>query len=131
MSFTNGNEVIYCMNGSDLFGQVSGTTFTQITANVPASFAPAFSVVFNGSMWASGWPTNPLKVYKSVGQNYSDFSSTGSDSLSFPGPVTGLAATNELLAYFTSETVSATTISDIIDTGGTLTYVSRNIQAKE
>lgn len=131
MRFTNGNEVIYCMNGSDLFGQVSWTTFTQITANVPASFAPAFSVVFNGSHWASGWPTNPLKVYKSVGSNYSDFSSSGSDVISMPGPVTGLAATNEMLAYFTSETVSATTISDIIDTAWTLTYVSRNIQAKE
>ncbi len=131
MNFTNGVEIVYCMNGSDLFASLSGTTYATITANVPSSFAPAFSVIFNGSQWASGWPTNPLTVYKSVGQNFSDFSSSGSDSLKMPEPVTGLSVANETLYYFTLNTVSATTISDIIDVAGTLTYITRPITAKE
>ena len=46
MSFTNIGDVVYCMNGSDLLGKLSATTYTTVTAAVPASFAPSFSVVF-------------------------------------------------------------------------------------
>ncbi len=53
MTFTNIGDVIYCFNGSDLMGKLSGTTYTTVTANVPASFAPSFSVEFGGSHWAS------------------------------------------------------------------------------
>lgn len=48
-----------------------------------------------------------------------------------PEPCTALTANNQSLFYFTENTVSATTISDIIDTSGTLTYVTRPIQVKE
>ena len=53
MSFTNVGDVIYCMNGSDLLGKLSGTTYSTVTASVPASFAPSFSVEFGSSHWAS------------------------------------------------------------------------------
>lgn len=57
--FQNGLDVLYVMNGTDLFGKLSGTTYSTITTNVPANFAPKFACMFNGSMWASGWSTNP------------------------------------------------------------------------
>ena len=53
MTFTNIGDVIYCFNGSDLMGKLSGTTYSTVTAAVPASFAPSFSVMFGGSHWAS------------------------------------------------------------------------------
>ena len=76
MTFTNIGDVIYCFNGSDLMGKLSGTTYTTVTANVPASFAPSFSVMFGGSHWASGWSTNSNKVYKSVADTPEDFTSS-------------------------------------------------------
>jgi hypothetical protein len=75
MFFQNVGDVIYCMNGSDPFGKLSGTTYSQPSTGI-SNFAPAFSVVFGGSHWASGWSTNSNKVYKSVADNYEDFNST-------------------------------------------------------
>jgi len=56
MFFQNVGDVIYCMNWVDNFGKLSGTTYTAPSTGI-ASFAPAFSVVFSGSHWASGWNT--------------------------------------------------------------------------
>ena len=64
-------------------GKLSGTTYTTVIASVPASFAPSFSVEFGGSHWASGWSANSNKVYKSVADNYEDFTGSGSDSFTF------------------------------------------------
>lgn len=128
--FTNWNDVLYHMNWSDTIGKLSGTTYSLLTA-IPGSFAPAFSVIFNGSHWASGWGTNPNIVYKSVGKDYNDFTSTGSDNITMPGPVTGLWANDRTLFYFTKNTVQATDITDIIDTAWTTTYISRPIQVEE
>jgi len=65
MSFVNVGDVIYCMNGSDGFGKLNGTTYTTPNTGI-VSFAPSFGVIFNSSMFASGWSTNPNTVYKSV-----------------------------------------------------------------
>jgi len=65
MSFTNVADTVYCLNGSDGLGLLSGTTYT-VPSTWVSNFAPAFSVIFNGSQWASGWSSNPNKVYKSI-----------------------------------------------------------------
>lgn len=130
MHFQNGNDVIFCMNGVDIIGKLSGTTYTTLSA-IPASFAPSFSTVFNWAHWASGWSSNPNRVYISVGSTFDDFTGTGSDSIDLSEPCTSLAGNNETLFYFTKNTVSATSVSDIIDTSGTLTYITRPLQVKE
>ena len=118
------------MNGSDNFGKLSGTTYTTPSTGI-ASFAPAFSVVFSGSHWASGWSTNSNKVYKSVADNYEDFSSTGSDSFTFSEQIVGLSANLQSLFYFTKNTISVTGVGDITDTAGTLTFNTRALNVKE
>lgn len=115
MVFQNVADVIYCMNGSDYFGKLSGTTYTVPSTGV-ANFAPAFSVVFNGSHWASGHAAFPNKVYKSVADNYEDFASAGSDTYTFQETITGLSANLEALFYFTKNTISVTGLGDITDT---------------
>lgn len=131
MTFTNVWDVIYCFNGSDLMGKLSGTTYTTVTANVPASFAPSFSVVFGGSHWASGWSTNSNKVYKSVADSYEDFNSAWSDSFTFSEQIVGLSANLQSLFYFTKNTISVTGVGDITDTAWTLTYTTRSLNVKE
>ena len=116
MSFTNIADVIYCFNGSDLMGKLSGTTYSTVTSAVPSNFAPSFSVAFGGSHWASGWATNSNKVYKSVANNYEDFTGTGSDSFTFSEQIVGLSANLQSLFYFTKNTISVTGVGDITDT---------------
>ncbi len=130
MTFQNVWDVIYCMNWSDFFGKLNGTTYT-VPSTWIASFAPSFSVVFNSSHWASGWATNPNKVYKSVWNNYEDFSSTGSDQFTFWETITGLATNSEALFYFTKNTISVTWVSDIQDIGWSINYTTRGLQVKE
>lgn len=88
-------------------------------------------MVFNSSHFASGWVTNANKVYKSVGDNYEDFNSAGSDNFTFPETLTGLAVNNEAIFYFTKNTISVTGKSDITDTAGTITYITRALEVKE
>lgn len=131
MTFTNVGDVIYCFNGSDLMGKLSGTTYTTVTANVPANFAPSFSVEFGWSHWASGWSTNSNKVYKSVADNYEDFNSAWSDSFTFSEQIVWLSANLQSLFYFTKNTISVTWVGDITDTAGTITYTTRSLNVKE
>lgn len=146
MCFVNVADVMYCMNGSDPFGKLSGTTYT-VPSNVPTNFAPAFWVVFNGCLWASGWWSNPNVVYKSLGWKYDntgkfevpaydDFTSTGSDQFTFEENITGLCANSQALFYFTKNTVSVTGHSDIetvqISNGGSrVAYATSVLTAKE
>ena len=130
MFFQNVADVIYCMNGVDFFGKLSNTTYSNPSTGI-ASFAPSFSVVFGGSHWASGWSANSNKVYKSVADNYEDFSSTGSDSFTFSEQVVGLSANLQALFYFTKNTISVTGVGDITDTAGTITYNTRALNVKE
>ena len=120
MFFQNVWDVIYCMNGSDDFGKLSWTTYTTPSTWI-VGFAPSFSVVFGGSHWASGWSTNSNKVYKSVADNYEDFSSAWSDSFTFSEQIVGLSANLQALFYFTKNTISVTWVWDITDTAWTLT----------
>lgn len=130
MFFQNVGDVIYCMNGSDDFGKLSWTTYTTPSTWI-VGFAPSFSVVFGGSHWASGWSANSNKVYKSVADNYEDFSSAWSDSFTFSEQIVGLSANLQALFYFTKNTISVTGVWDITDTAGTLTYNTRSINVKE
>lgn len=130
MTFTNVNDVIYCMNWSDNFGKLSGTTYTTPSTWV-SNFAPAFSVVFNSSHRASWRSTNSNVVYKSVWDNYEDFNSTWSDTFTFQEPIVGLSANDESLFYFTLNTISVTGKWDIQDTAWVFTYTNRKLQAQE
>lgn len=130
MTFTNIADVIYCMNGSDDFGKLTGTTYTTPSTWV-ANFAPSFSVVFNWSHRASGWSTNPNVVYKSVLADYEDFNSAGSDTFTFQETITGLATNSQALFYFTTSSVAMTGLNDIIDSWGVITFNNRALEVKE
>ncbi len=130
MFFQNVWDVIYCMNGSDNFWKLSNTTYS-VPSTWVASFAPAFSVVFSGSHWASWWSANSNKVYKSVADNYEDFASTGSDTFTFSEQIVWLSANLQSLFYFTKNTISVTWAWDITDTAGTLTFNTRALNVKE
>lgn len=130
MYFQNIWDVIYCMNWSDNYWKLSWTTYTTPSTWI-SNFAPAFSVVFNSSMRASGRPTNPNKVYKSVWNNYEDFSSTWSDQFTFWETLTGLSVASQSLFYFTKNTISVTGSTDITDSGTSVSYITRALETKE
>lgn len=136
MNFLNTWDVIYCMNGSDNLGMLSGTTYSTPSTWV-SNFAPSFGVMFNGSHFASGRSSNPSTVYKSVGwlptapNNLHDFNSTGSDKLTFAESITGLCSANQALFYFTKNTVSVTGTGDITNTAGTYSYSTRQLTTAE
>lgn len=103
MNFTGFQDVVFCMNGVDRIGRLTGTTYIR-PANVPSNFAPRFSVIFNDIQWAAGWDTNPNILYSSVpagvtlnADNLGDFTSAGSNTKAMRSRITGLAAT---LQYF-------------------------------
>lgn len=129
MRFYNVADVLYCMNGSDDFWKLSGTTYT-IPAK-PAWFAPAFATIFDGKLVASGDPTASNKVYFSVADDYEDFNWTGADSWTFSEQVTWLASTWQALFYFTQNTISVTDRWDIVNSWGTISYNSTQLQATE
>ena len=129
-TFNNIGNVIYCLNGVDGIWKLSGTTYSFISTGI-AGLSPAFWVVFNSSYFVSGWYINPNKVYKSVGNNYEDFSSTWSDSFTFWESITSLATASQSLFYFTKNTITVTWSSDITDTAGTITYITRPLETKE
>lgn len=130
MTFSNIADVIYCMNGSDDFGKLSGTTYSTPSTWI-ASFAPSFAVTFNGSHRASWRSTNPNIVYKSVADDYEDFNSTGSDQFTFEETITGLVANNQALFYFTKNSISVTGLNDVFDSGGSVVFNTRALEAKE
>jgi len=130
MTFQNVADVIYCMNWVDDFGKLSGTTYTTPSTGI-TNFSPSFSVVFNGSHWASGWSDNPNLVYKSVGNDYEDFNSSWADSFTFWEQIVWLATNSQALFYFTNNTISVTWVSDIQDIWGSISYTTRSLQTKE
>lgn len=130
MTFSNVWDVIYCMNGSDPYWKLNGTTYTEPSTGI-ASFAPSFWVKFNSCHRVSWYATYPNRVYKSVGDNYEDFNSAGSDTFDFWEPITGLATVSEALFYFTKNTIAITNTSDVTDTAWVYTYSNRNLQVKE
>ncbi len=94
-------------------------------------FSPWFSVDFNGSHWASWSTVNWNKVYKSVAGDYDDFTWAWSDVFSFDENITWLIANNQWLFYFTKNTISVTGTSDIQETWGVYSYITRKLQVQE
>lgn len=129
MTFNNIWDVIYCMNWSDDFWKLDWTTYTTPTTGI-TNFAPSYWVVFNSSLFCAGWSTNPNKVYKSVWDDYEDFSSTWSDNFTFQEQITWLATNNETLFYFTQNSIASTWASDVTDTWTTISYITRWLQVK-
>ena len=83
MNFITANNAIYCMNGVDTYGKLSGATYSIPTSGI-ANFKPTFGTYFNNCGWVTGLPTNPTKLYKSVSNNLDDYSGAGSDAFTAP-----------------------------------------------
>lgn len=130
MTFLNVWDDIYCMNGSDDLWKLSGTTYTTPSTWI-ANFAPSFWVDFSSSHWASGWSSNPNKVYKSVWNDYEDFNSAWSDSFDFNEQIKWLAENDKTLLVFTQNTISSIDLWDFDETNGRLTYNTSSIQVQE
>lgn len=130
MHFTNIADDVYCMNWVDDIGILNGTTYTTPSFGI-ASFAPAFSCVFDAKHRASGWSTNSNKVYYSAANDYDGFGAAGSGSLTFQEQITGLISNSQAIFYFTKNSISLTGVGDIQDSWGTLYYVSRALQSSE
>lgn len=132
MNFINSGDNVYCMNGVDKIGKLAWTTYSNpVSGTIGSAITPAFGVVFNSSLFVSGWWTNPNIVYKSVWNNFEDYDSTGSDKFNFEEPITGLATTNQALFYFTKNSVAVTATSDIVTTSGAVSYSNRALKVVE
>lgn len=129
MRFYNVADVLYCMNGADHMGKLSGTTYTHPWK--PAGFAPAFATIFDGKMVASWQTSTPNKVFFSVADDYENFNGSWSDSWTFAEQVTWLASTGQALFYFTPNTISVTDRWDIVNSWWTVSYNSTQLQATE
>lgn len=116
------------VNGEGITGGTSGKTGTISTVN---SFSPSFSVVFNSSHFVSGWSVMPNVVFKSVGDQYHNFTGAGSDQFTFKEQVTGLSATSQSLFYYTPNTISVTDSTDITETSGVFSYATRPLSAQD
>ncbi len=114
MHFTNIADDVYCMNGVDDIGILNGTTYTTPSFGI-ASFAPAFSCVFDSKHWASGWSTNSNKVYYSAANDYDGFGVAGSGQLTFQEQITGLVSNGQAIFYFSKNSISLTGLGDIQD----------------
>ncbi len=130
MFFQNIGDDIYCMNGSDDFGKLAWTTYTTPSTGI-TNYAPAFSADFSSSHWAAWFTTEPNKVRKSVGNNYEDFNSAGSDSFDFEEQVTSLSSNDKTLLVFTQNSISTIDLGDFNSTGGVITYKTGKLQTRE
>lgn len=130
MNFLNVQDFLYCMNGTDAYWKLNGTTYTTPATGI-ANFKPSFAVSFNGHVWASWWSDNPDKVYRSVSGNGDDFAGAGSGNIPVIWNVTGLASTLQSMFIFTKDSVYTIGQSDLIDVWGTLSYQTRPLQVKE
>lgn len=124
--FQNTSDGVYQMNGVDRIGLYNWSTYAQLTDDL----SPAFSTVFAWSHWIA-WGTLNNEVQKSVADDFSDFSWTWSDTLTFQENITSLEANNQTLYIFTNGTISAIGSDDISVTAGTTTFNTRVITTKE
>lgn len=129
MNFTSIGDNIYCMNGSDLYGKLSGTTYTIPTPGI-VGFAPNFGIYFNGAHWVSGWGANSNTLYKSATDDPDNFSTLDADSYTFPDIIVGEGGTKEAMFVFTRDQVHRITDSSIQDVGGTLVYGSSPLEVR-
>lgn len=130
MNFVCTNDVVYCMNWSDPFGKLSGTTYTT-PATWVANFSPAFWVWFNNSLWCSGDPKFPNRLYKSSTASPEDFTGTGSDTKDDTFPVVGLGANAQTLYVFTEQSIDMFNVNSIKTFGTSIVYTSVPLEASE
>jgi len=130
MSFLNVWDEIYCLNGRDEFWKLFWDTYTTPTTWL-TDFTPSFWVSFNGSHFVSWWSVNSNIVYKSVWDDYDDFTWTWSDLFTFEEQITWLAVNAQALFYFTKNTVSMTGKTDIQDIWWNINYTTRPLTVKE
>lgn len=130
MTFATAGDAVYCMNGSDLYGKLSGTTYT-VPATGVANFNPKFWVWFNNAMWCAGTSSNPTRLYKSVENNADDFNSAGSDYFDAAFPIVGLGLGGQTLYIFTEQTIDMINTSSIKQVGSSLVYTTIPLESKE
>ena len=97
----------------------------------PANFAPAFSVDFSSSHFASGFPASPNIVFKSVWNNYEDFNSAWSDQFEFEEKITSLTSNDKTLLVFTPNSISTIDLWDFDSTWWAITYKTGKLQTRE
>lgn len=130
MNFINVSDSIYCMNGSDDFWKLNWIAYTLPTTWI-TNFSPAFGVWFNSSLFVSWYAWALDKVYKSVWNDYENFSWLGSDSFDFVETITWLSSNLQALFYFTKNTISVTWVWDIQDIWWAINYSTRALTVKE
>lgn len=124
--FQSTSDGLFQMNGVDRIGLFNWSTYAQLTD----ALSPAFSVIFAWSHWVAWWDRDN-RVNKSVADNFSDFSWSWSDTLTFQEDITSLEANNQTLYIFTSNTISAIGSDDITVSAWTVSYNTRVITSKE
>lgn len=130
MTFLNVWDVIYCMNWVDDLWKLAWTTYTTPSTGI-SNFSPSFWVGFSWSFWASGWSDNPNTVYKSVADDYEDFSWAWSDSFDFEEQIWGLSENDQTLLVFTQTSISTIDLWDFDSTNGRITYNTSKLQTQE
>jgi hypothetical protein len=130
INFTNAWGALYCMNWVDSLTKLVETTHSVVSCWI-ADFKPTFSVVFNSSHFASWRDVNPTVVYKSVWDDFDVFAGSGSDTYKFPETITWLATSQQSLFYFTKNTITVTSRSDVAENWGAYSYVTTPLSAKE
>lgn len=130
MNFLATQDVCYCMDGTNPYTKLSGTTLTQPSTGV-SGLAPKKGVIFNNDLFVSGSAaTDPSIVYK-AGANFDTFSGAGSAQYKFPETVTGLVSGMEALFYFTSNNVHVTRVQDLTLVSGVYSYANRPLETTE
>lgn len=123
MNFMSANDSIYCMNGTDLYGKLNGTTYTTPTTGV-SNFTPKFGVWYSNSAWCAGDSKFPRRLYKSASNNPDSFAGTGNDVLDAQYPIIGLGVGGQTLYVFTESTIDMINSQTIKQAGSTLFYSS-------
>lgn len=130
MTFASAGDAVYCMNGVDAYGKLSGTTYSTPSTGV-SGFNPKFGVWFNNAMWCAGTSANPTRLYKSVENNPDSFSGAGSDELDAAYPIVGLGIGGQTLYIFTEQTIDMINTSTIKQVWSSLVYTSVPLESKE
>ena len=124
MNFLSSSSAVYCMNGVDTYGKLTGTTYT-VPASGVANFKPSFGAYFSNCGWVAGVPSDPTKLYKSVALNLDDYNSTGSDKFTFPYPIGWIGVNQQSLYVFTRYTI------DVFNSATSTAWVSKPLEATE
>lgn len=129
-NFVCTNDSLYVMNGSDPFGKLNGTTYTTPSTGI-SNFNPAFGVYFNNSLWVSGDPDFPSKLYKSASNDPETFTGTGNDIFTALYPVVGLGCNAQTLYVFTENTIDMFNVNSIKTFGTSIVYTSVPLEASD